>query len=132
MKFHIDLLRIYGKIAFNFLAFTNGPDFVKAELFDPVRNWIAYGGNNSFAQLDNGLGLFHGLESDHFPSIHYVIITKAQTRLIASLALYGGLKAQVILSDYYSKQFKINGLISDRKDRKEYNLHEYTTKDNNY
>jgi len=45
VKFSVDFFRIYGKIAFNYLAFLKGQDFVMATAFDPVRNWIANGRN---------------------------------------------------------------------------------------
>lgn len=122
--FSIDYFRIYGKIAFNFLASLKGKEFVLNKCFDNVRTWIASGGENNFANM---------LENAKFPPIgfslpddaHVIIITKIESRLVAYVYLYYHFGVQIILSDNFVENFLPNGLISDWKNNEEYLLQDY-------
>lgn len=55
-NFKTDYFRICGKIAFNFLAFVKGEEFVKHEQFNGLRNWIATGGEYGLVNIDHKSG----------------------------------------------------------------------------
>lgn len=48
-----NLFRVCAKTVFNFLAFSQGSDFILNEQFNPIRNWIVNGGDNNFINLIN-------------------------------------------------------------------------------
>lgn len=128
VKFDEEHFRVYGKIAFNFLASLKGSAYVKSPHFNAARNWIAYGGDNEFAQLDNSPVLFKGLPITNSQSIHYVMLAKVKKTLIASLSFYGALKSIVLLARDYNEPFESTGLICDWKNQREYDIMEYLGK----
>jgi len=129
VKFNEEHFRIDGKIAFNFLAFLKGDDFINQVIFDPVRVWIAEGGSNSFALLDNSSPfLFKNPKIETSDSIHYIMMTKVKDTLVASLAFFGGLKKMILLARNYKEPFALDGLICDWKNMREYRLLEYISK----
>jgi len=128
VKFNTAYLQIYGKIAFNFLAFLYGSEYTKDVRFDPVRNWINGNGTNEFAKLDTTEPLFKKLLDPKDQSVHYVMLFKVKDTLIAEVSFYGGLKSKIKLADHFDKHFKIDGFICDWKNRQEYRFMEYLTK----
>lgn len=103
--FKEDHLRVFGKMAFNCLAYHNGTDFVKTDNFNKIREWIAYGGENEFVQfnLDNqnpfdayGIKLLN-LE-------HLIWISSAESSLVAYINLWGKPTVTVKLCDYSDKK----------------------------
>ncbi|HSY61041.1 MAG TPA: hypothetical protein VK796_04150 [Cytophaga sp.] len=128
VKFDIEYFRIYGKIAFNFLAELKGTDLIMKPEFDSIRNWIAAGGDNKYAHLDNGPGIFKDLPIINSESVHYVILMKAEHSLYAHLSFYGAMKAIVVLDKDYKEPFATNGLICDWKGHQEYDFLEYIGK----
>jgi hypothetical protein len=128
LKFDTKYFRIYGKIAFNFLAAVKGVEFVKDSRFDPLRNWIIGNGENQFATLDNSPGLFKQLLKVKDQSIHYVVLAKVEDALIADLSFYGALKSMVILTKDFKERFKTTGLICDWRNQREYDYMAYIAK----
>lgn len=126
IKFSIDFFRIYGKIAFNFLALIKGRDFVMVTAFDPVRNWIANGGENKFASLNKkNINLLKEMKIEFPVFCHHVLIYKFENRLFATIHLYEALSVDIELCSDYTDKFSTDGFICDWKHRKDYRLFEY-------
>jgi len=126
IKFSVDFFRIYGKIAFNFLAFLKGQEFVMATAFDQVRNWIANGGANKFAALNTAnFNPLKEMKIELPESCHHVLIYKIENRLFATIHLYEALSVDIELDPNYTGKFSTDGFICDWKNRKEYKLFEY-------
>jgi hypothetical protein len=128
VKFHEDYFRVYGKIAFNFLAFLKGDEFARGIQFDPLRNWITGNGINEFARLDNSPALFREMLIPNDQSIHYVMLAKVENALVASISFYGALKSMIILARNFNEPFETDGLICDWRNRREYRFMEYVAK----
>ncbi len=111
-KFDIEHFRVHAKIAFNALAFLKDQHFVLADRFDPVRNWIANGGYNSFAYVNNQPSLFLDDEGKSPRNIHYVLFTALNRSLMAQVCFYGTLKTDIILCDNFSEGM-LDGIICD-------------------
>jgi hypothetical protein len=124
--FDINHLRIYGKIAFNYLAHKRGINFVLNNQFDPLRIWISKGGENNFAG-------FSSKDSNPFintniklpDSHHFIYLIKIKDILLAKVFLYNALGIDIILSREFKDTFKSEALICDWKNQKEYELLEY-------
>lgn len=125
MKFSPDHLRVYAKVAFNYLAYLKGEAFVKQEFFDLIRNWIAKGGTNSSVSLNAGKDVFKDilLPKDHLA--HSVIIFKSENILAATVTLYGSMSAIVRLSDNFNAPFPTEGLFCIWKEKRELRLAEF-------
>jgi hypothetical protein len=126
VKFSLEHFRIYGKMAFNFLASIMGKEFVLNERFDQVRNWIAYGGINNFARLikkdDNPLTAI-GISLP--TSSHFILIAKVENKLIAKVYLYESLGVEIEILPNFPEPFSTNGCIFDWRAQKEYLFNEY-------
>lgn len=123
--FSEDHFRIFAKIAVNFIASIRGRDFIQAERFKPVVNWVTHGGENKFARLIPETNLF-GTDALTFPpSSHYVIVSKVHERLIAYISLYSSLTVFLDFGFKMNEPFHDNGMVCDWKNRKEYSLLEY-------
>lgn len=126
IKFSVDFFRIYGKIAFNYLAFLKGREFVMATAFDPVRNWIANGGENKYATLNKeNFNPLKEMKLELPVSCHHVLIYKIENRLFATIHLYEALSVDIELDSNFTEKFSTDGFICDWKNRKEYKLFEY-------
>lgn len=121
-NFTDDYFRIYGKIAFNFLAFKKGKDWVLNSCFDNFRKWIASGGQNQYASIiDHNFGINKTLIKPP-EDAHLILIIKTGTKLIAQVILYDHFGVELLLSDNFTCLFITDGLICDWKNRKEYGL----------
>jgi hypothetical protein len=128
-NFRADYFRIYGKIAFNFLAFAKGEEFVKHEQFDALRNWIATGGEYDFVRIDNRsenplLKLGIDLPKD----AHFIYFTGSEQTLISQIFLYGGYSVILLLSNKLTERVGTDAFICDWRNRREYRLAEYVHK----
>ena len=126
IQFSIEHFRVYGKIAFNFLASKKGMDFVMQDRFDNLREWIAYG------TVHEGLGVHFAktssLSSSGLPfpeSAHYVFLTKADNNLIAEVSLYNGHTVNILLCKDFNEKIELDGLICDWKNQKEMTFEKY-------
>ncbi|MBL0200322.1 MAG: hypothetical protein IPP81_09125 [Chitinophagaceae bacterium] len=128
VKFKEDYFRIYGKIAFNFLASLKGKEFALNTQFDPLRNWITGDGVNEFAKLDTSPAAFQAMLAPKDQSIHYVILSKVNDMLIASVSFYGALKSIILLAKNFHEPFQNDGLICEWKNQREYKYMEYVAK----
>lgn len=130
IDFRDDYLRVFGKIAFNFLASKIGAAAMKDTCFDPIRNWIALGGENRFASINqsikeslNRLGIT--LPDDS----HLVLVLQGREILIANVILYNHFSVQILLSEKFTGDISLDGLVCDWKNKREFNFHElYTTR----
>lgn len=123
-----DILRVYGKIAFNVLAHLKGHDFALRPEFNIITNAITTGtdtnkwvrlSNNPFEPNISNRVLF---ENDE----HVVFVYGVNNYLVADVNLYGTpLSMIVILSDRWKEPFKICGYICDWRNHKEYLLENY-------
>ncbi len=125
VDFHEDYFRVYAKIAFNYLAYHKGKNFVLKACFDPIRNWIADGGTNEFVRLNT--------EPSPRPlslpkNAHSVIIGKASNMLIGHVALFEGLDTHILLTKDFQDDFSLCGMICDWERQSEYVLHNYLQK----
>lgn len=126
IKFSVNFLRIYGKIAFNFLAFVKGQEFVMASVFDPLRNWITNGGDNKYATLNKeNFNPLKEMKIELPAFCHHVLIYKMENRLFATIHLYEALSVDIELSSDFTEQFSTDGFICDWKNRIEYRLFKY-------
>lgn len=126
IKFSLDFFRIYGKIAFNFLALLKGRKFVMSTAFDSVRNWIANGGENKYAALNKeNFNPLKEMKIELPAACHHVLIYKIENRLFATIHLYEALSVDIVLSSNFTGQFSTDGFICDWKNRKEYRLFDY-------
>ncbi len=121
-----DHLRVCGKIAFNFLAYSMGKEFVLRKEFDITRDWIGRDTDPVCGELaqkkDDPLrrtGLSIPKDS------HYVLILKVRTHLLAWVCLYDFFCVVVTLSDNFQDEFEMKGLFCDWKNRTEFDYAEY-------
>jgi len=124
ITFRLDDLRVYGKIAFNFLAHIMGYEYARRKDFDGFRNWIAFGNGEGFVMLHNEYNFYYSLGLKP-PSVHHVILIKVESALLAHISFYGGLGAVATLSRNFTDDFKETGLFCDWRSKKEYSLEEY-------
>ncbi|PEL74420.1 hypothetical protein CN603_15835 [Bacillus toyonensis] len=125
--------RVYAKIAFNFLAYVKGQDFVLQECFNPVRNWILKGGDNNFVESPINDDMVGGFKEIPLPELcHKIFLFNIDNDLVAFLSFYGGqFGAKVILGKDFSGDFDMDGFICDWKNREEYRIFDYLHKIDN-
>ena len=98
-NFKTDYFRVYGKIAFNFLAFVKGEEFMKHGQFNALRNWIANGGEYDFVRVDNkSVNPLLKLGIDPPKDAHFIYFTGSGPTLISQVFLYGGYSVILLLS----------------------------------
>lgn len=117
----INFYRIFSKIAFNFLAFSKGIEFVLDSKFDLIRNWIVNSGENNYAYLIECTNKKIPLPE----KAHSIIIFKIEKKLISRVTLYGNFEVEIILSNDFNEDFIMDAYICDWKNKKEYRLNEY-------
>lgn len=125
-----DIMRVYGKIAFNVLAHLKGQDFVLRPEFDAIANSITTGKNidryvsfsdNSFSKNMPKVVLFGNNE-------HNVLICCICNHLVAYVNLYETpLSTTVVLSDNWREPFELCGYICDWRNQEEIFLEDYIT-----
>jgi hypothetical protein len=119
-------LRFHAKIAFNYLAYKRGKDYVKDKQFDPIRQWIVKGGENSFAYFsDKNSNPFENVNIKLPDGFHLVYLAKVDNTLIANVYLYGMMGIYIVLSRNFKDSFNTEAFICDWKNQKEYELMEY-------
>lgn len=125
-----DDFRVCAKIAFNYLAFLKGQNFVLNECFDPLRNWIVHGGKNRFVQLTANTESFNFTVP--FPKdSHWIVVFQKKNYLVAYISFYGeAFNTVITLTDNFTDQppFHHDGFICDWLNKKEYTLIEYIDK----
>ncbi|AIZ65392.1 hypothetical protein PK28_17115 (plasmid) [Hymenobacter sp. DG25B] len=112
-----------AKIAFNALAFIQGKDFVLQPCFDPLRKWIAQGGDNQFVRL--APELFSEMKSAFPVDSHYILFTKTDLGLVASVSFYDNIHNLVWLSEEPTGGPVLDGFICDWRQRRELHYNEY-------
>lgn len=125
--------RVYAKVAFNFMAYYFGAEFALLDCFDPIREWIILGGENSFVTMpDNNehssfaeIPLLNDIIDD---KDHCIFIGIFNSELYSLVSFYGEQPRKVILCNDVSKyihktiNFKTNMLICNWENREEYTL----------
>lgn len=127
MSFNIDyFFRVNAKIAFNFLTYCRGPDYVLKEMFDPIRSWIVQGGDNAFATLMDSSNILLFKQFPFPGDSHKIFLMKIDTKLLCLLSFYGNhFVTSICLCDDFSEMYELDGLICDWRNRQEYSLLEY-------
>ncbi|MCF6404817.1 hypothetical protein L3C95_18100 [Chitinophaga filiformis] len=129
VKITDDFLRIIAKICFNFLAELNGCDFVLHEQFDPIRDWIANGGENKFVEeLQGGDKIDTLMRSINIKlpdKCHFIYIMMNEDKLYALSSLYRQYDCKVLLAERIPSNVKIDGFICDWLNNSEYFLNKF-------
>jgi hypothetical protein len=121
-----DYFRIFGKMAFNFLALVKGYDFVSHTNFDAIRNWIVNGGENKYVKFGNDFGnYFSNVNIELPPYAHTILLACDNEFLFATLRLYEGASVAILLGESTNSGIITDGLICDWQQRKEYRLNDY-------
>lgn len=121
-----DDFRVYAKIAFNFLADLKGAEFVLQSYFDDIRNWIAEGGENNFANINLDKNDIIETLNQSFPlDSHSIIIRSIGKHVVATVTLYQYFRVDVIISNSFNGQIMSDGFICDWRNKKEYRLYDY-------
>ncbi len=128
IRFNIEHLRVFAKIAFNYLAYLKGYDFVKLSQFESISNYVAKGGQNKFVTFNTTNRIFDKIDIKFPESAHLVFINKIDSYLVSTVHLYKSIAINVILSDCFFDSFKMEGMVCDWKNRKEYTFEEYITR----
>lgn len=124
--FKEDYLRVYAKIAFNFLASVIGNVAIKQDCFDPVRNWIANDGKNKCAEIcQNITEPLTSLKISLPEDSHYIKVDRIGNLVVANVLLYNHFGVKIILSDNYDGAFSDDGLICDWRNQREYKWSEF-------
>jgi hypothetical protein len=117
--------RVFGKIAFNVLAEIKGKDYVLNSDFDKYREWLM---GNDDPDYD---GFLPSLEKNdiekNFPeNSHWCILLNIQGDLCAVVCLYNTFKRYMVISKGRGCDIdRVDGMICDWKNEKEYRLIEY-------
>ena len=107
--------RVIAKMAFNFLAFKKGNNFVLEEKFDSIRNWIYKGeSENKFVNIiSDGSNSWAKNLLNNAMDFHYIFICVQNEKLLALVSIYGMEEYLVNFSPNYlwrneDKDFKNN------------------------
>ena len=123
-----EFYRISAKIAFNYLAYVKGQEFVLDKQFDTIRKFILGVQNHANIQL---------IDKVDFPikfpdECHMINVLKEKESLCAVISYYGGFPTVFIeLCNNYKNSFDDIfgiGYICDWRNKKEYRLAEYIDK----
>ncbi|WP_220388912.1 hypothetical protein [[Flexibacter] sp. ATCC 35208] len=121
-----DYFRIFGKMAFNFLALVKGYNFAIHANFDAIRNWIVNGGENKYVKFDNESGdYFSTVNIELPPYAHTILLAGDNEFLVATIRLYEGASVEILLGESTNSGIITDGLICDWQQRKEYRLNDY-------
>lgn len=124
-----DYFRIFGKMAFNFLALVMGYNFVSQANFDGIRNWIAVGGENKYARFENNSIDYFSNSDIALPTYaHTILLAGDNEFLYASIRLYEGVSVAILLGESTISDMLTDGLVCDWQQRKEYRLYDYLKK----
>jgi len=120
VKFHPDQLRVFGKIAFNVLAYIKGEEYVLSPAFDPLRLWITRGGEFQ--------ARWHREISDYFrqgllkipEKAHLVMLKPHKKLLMASVILYNSMSVTLVMTDQLPGPMDLDGMVCDWKKNEEF------------
>ena len=102
------ICRAIAKIAFNYLAYWQGADFVLQSVFDPIRSFIRKGeqGNDPFLMVRSKNILADEPSQESRRIIHVVTVNWAQNgiSIISQISLFNFLSYTVQLANSYSGQ----------------------------
>ena len=126
-EFTRDLRRAVAKISFNYLAYTNGPQFALRPQFDVSRRFIRYGecGENLVDIDDESpIPLPPNTPDGHRPVVHVVTVERAvnTNAVIGQVLLCGGLRYQIVLSEQRADDLRASGHLYNVGDRCIYEL----------
>jgi hypothetical protein len=123
LTFSIEHFRVFGKMAFNYLAYISGKEFVLADRFDKVRDWIVNGGEH-IAYFDNYPNPLEKMVS--FPdSYHMILIFKVDNILMGKVLTYKSVIIDMVLCENFSEHFTTKGFICDWLTGGEYDLDQF-------
>lgn len=123
LTFHLDHLRIYGKIAINYLAFKMGKEIVLDPAFDACRNWIAYGGHYDDVKLNYDSDNTFRIDAEILPAdSHHVYVTSIENVVLAEVCLYGSNRVSLLLARDLRAKVNLCGMVCDWKKRVELDI----------
>lgn len=123
-----DIMRVYGKIAFNVLTHLKGQDFALRPEFDAITNAITNGvGIDKYVRFSNNpfsKNMSKGILFDN--DEHNVLICCTYNHLVASVNFYNTPFSMIVtLSDNWIESFKTCGYICDWRSCFESTLEDY-------
>ena len=132
LRFSDTDLRVCAKMAFNFLAFVKGREFVLDEQFDHIREWMINGGENRFATLTGKQSFKGKYPFTYLPELaHIIMINQDRNHLTAIMSFYGGhFETAIKLSNQFNGVFGMDGFICDWKNRSELRFMDLVSKAN--
>lgn len=119
-----EFFRLYAKMGFNLLADCMGYEFVRHERFDKIRNYIASGGPNTFAQLfpDEKVNFSGSFNISVPDDSHIILLMQDALCIYALVSLYNNSVVRILLTDNYEHNFNSDGIICDWKTHTEQSL----------
>jgi len=105
-----EVQRAIAKIAFNYLAFVEGSDFVLRSVFDPLRAFILTGEKPDPAPLQSDwedVLPFKKENPEMRPVIHFVAVTghSSHHNLLGQVTLFGFMRHTVLLAENFQDPF---------------------------
>lgn len=124
--------RIYAKTAFNFLALSQGQEYVLKEEFDEIRNWIVNGGENKFVITPEVNKIPFFLSAMEFPDLsHKIFISSCGNYLLGLVSFYSKEFSAIVTLSKNIKESIQDGFICDWKNKKEYSFLDFLIEKNN-
>ena len=127
----LNVFRVFGKMAFNVLAFTQGQEFVLRKEFDKIRYAIVTGENiRKYVSLPESTASREIAQALHFEnSEHFVFLKKEKDSLMGIVSLYGGMTSvAVIFSEAWKAPFTSCGFVCDWQHKTDLSLDDYIEK----
>jgi hypothetical protein len=110
-----EMKRGIAKIAFNYLAFRQGGEFVRSESFDPIRRYIRNGIDLDLEPIHSSFELpFRTRQPDGVrPIVHWVELAthESHRNLLCTVMLLGFMKHAVVLAENYRGPWNHDVLI---------------------
>jgi hypothetical protein len=117
-----DIQRGLAKIAFNYLAYSQGHSVALDPAFDPIRHFIRYGGQSEglLMRIEDDPVLVHDIGRDERLHGHVLIVGKAAVpnSILATVSLFNDSAFKVNLAASYggSEEFRPSGVFYNLAD----------------
>jgi hypothetical protein len=119
IKFDQDHLRVFGKMAFNALAYIKGKEFMLLPEFDPMRRWISYGGE-FHASWHPEISNYLRSSPLKIPEKAHIIMLKCDgTDLFASISLYNSMGVTIVMTRQLRQRMELDGFVCDWQNKQE-------------
>ncbi|MEX8545990.1 MAG: hypothetical protein V5804_00185, partial [Mucilaginibacter sp.] len=117
--------RLHAKMAFNYLAFLYGCDYVSQSYFDPIRAWITYGGEDKFTKhMMNKDSAIQQIIKILPAYAHAILISESNNYIFGHVIIYGHWINLIVLCNNITsnRTNKLAGLICDWRQQKEFSI----------